>query len=356
MLKWGHVQSLTVRYFPSMHKVQIYFFTALFIVVLILTGVLFWPFMAPVALAFMAAVILKPVHRYFLRITKKREALAAILTILTTIVVIICPLFFLGMGLLKESYAFYSNIQERGLGGLDIAIDNILIPIKKIYPALNVNLEEYAQMMAGWVISNLGNLFSFTASTIFGFFLSLMTLYYLLKDGQSFRAIAKKISPLADKYDEQIIHMLENAVNSIVRGSLFIALIQGVFVGTGFLFFGIDNGILWGTIASVAALVPTLGTAIILVPAIIYLLITGSTGAAIGLTIWGVVAVGTIDNILLPLLLRRGFKAHPLPLLLSVLGGVSLLGPVGIFLGPLVIALLIALIDIYTVIGKNEAQ
>jgi predicted PurR-regulated permease PerM len=338
-----------------MHKVQIYFFTALFIAVLLLTGFLFWPFLAPIALAFMAAVILKPVYNYFFKLVKGSSWLAASITVILTMVIVIGPLLFLGTQLLKESYLFYAGIQERGLGGLDTFVNKTLAPLQKLYPELELNLGGYAQALAGWVVSNLGSFFSFTASTVFGFFLGMMTLYYLLKDGTALRAFVKRISPLADKYDEQIMRTLENAVNSIVRGSLLIAIIQGIFVSTGFYLFDISNAVLWGTIASVAALIPNLGTALILVPAIVYLFITGSTGSAIGLSVWGFVVVGTIDNVLLPLLLRRGFKAHPLPLLLSVLGGVMLFGPVGLFLGPLVIALLIALIDIYTIIGKNEA-
>jgi len=338
-----------------MHKVQIYFFVALFIAVLLFTGALFLPFLAPVSLALMSAVILRPVYKSFVDITKGRAGFASSLTIIFAAIVIVCPLFILGTQILKESYDLYSSIQDHGLGGMDKTITSLLEPVKKIYPALNVNVEEYVRSVAGWILANLGNLFTFTASTIFGFFLWILTLYYLLKDGKKLRTLIKKLSPLADKYDEQIISTLESAVNSIVRGSLIMAIVQGVFIGIGFYVFGIDNAILWGTIASISTLVPSIGTALVVIPAVFYLFVTGSIGAAIGLAIWGTFAVGTIDNLLLPYLFRRGLKSHPLPLLLSILGGISMFGPIGIFLGPLVIALLIALMDIYTIIGKNEA-
>ena len=100
----------------------------------------------------------------------------------------------------------------------------------------------------------------------------------------------------------------------------------------------------WGVVAALAALIPGIGTALVLLPAIGYLFFTGSTGMAIGLLVWGFVAVGLIDNFLGPILVNRGVKIHPFLILLSIFGGPSFFGPIGFVLGPLIVALLFALL------------
>ena len=106
--------------------------------------------------------------------------------------------------------------------------------------------------------------------------------------------------------------------------------------------------------AAVAALMPGIGTALVVVPGIIYLFATGVTGSAIGLAIWGVVIVGLVDNVVGPILMRRGITVHPVFILFAILGGLSVFGPVGLFLGPLIIALLFALVDIYKLIILDD--
>jgi predicted PurR-regulated permease PerM len=140
---------------------------------------------------------------------------------------------------------------------------------------------------------------------------------------------------------------MEQAVYSIFAGSIIVALVQGILTGIGFTIFGVPNPALWGSIASVAALIPGVGTALVVVPGILYLFFTGSTGYAIGLLVWGILAVSLIDNFLGPILVNRGVKIHPFLILLSVLGGLIFFGPVGFLLGPIILAFLFALLDIY---------
>jgi predicted PurR-regulated permease PerM len=130
-------------------------------------------------------------------------------------------------------------------------------------------------------------------------------------------------------------------------GTLFIALIQGLLAGVGFWIFGLPQPALWGTLTIITALVPVVGTALIWLPASIYLFSTGVTGMALGLFLWGAILVGSIDNFLRPKLIERYMKVHPFFILISVLGGLSLFGPLGFLLGPLVLSLILALLEIY---------
>lgn len=204
--------------------------------------------------------------------------------------------------------------------------------------------------MSGTIVNNIGPVFSSAFSAVVTILLSVLVMYYSFKDGGVLRQKIIELSPLVNKYDRDIFSRLQMAVNSVIRGSLLIALLQGISTGIGFAIFGVPNPALWGGIAAVAALIPNLGTAIVSVPAILFLFATGQVGAAIGLAIWALVAVGLIDNLLGPKFIQQGLHIHPLLILLAVLGGLTLFGPIGFLLGPLVMALLFALLDVYQVL------
>jgi predicted PurR-regulated permease PerM len=204
------------------------------------------------------------------------------------------------------------------------------------------------------VVDNLGRIFSSTASLALGLFISLVALFYLLRDGKRFKKTIMEASPLADKYDEQIMDKIERAVNSVIRGSLFTSLIKGVLATIGFMIFGIDHALLWGTLTAIVSLLPGIGAGITIIPAVVYLLVVDKIGAAIGLGVWGVIVIGLVDNILMPIIVGQGFRVHPLFVMLSVIGGIMFFGPVGLFLGPLVIALFSALLEIYKLIILDD--
>jgi predicted PurR-regulated permease PerM len=176
----------------------------------------------------------------------------------------------------------------------------------------------------------------------------------LLRDGQRLRALAIVVSPFADTDDESILNKLHLAINSVFKGSLMIAIIQGFLTALGFVVFGIPNFVFWGTIAGICALIPTLGTSLVIIPGVLYLLLNGFSLQAFGLFIWGACAVGLIDNLLGPKLIGKNIAVHPLLVLFSVLGGISFFGPVGFILGPLFVTLFFALIEIYISSSKNN--
>ena len=137
------------------------------------------------------------------------------------------------------------------------------------------------------------------------------------------------------------------AINGVIKGYLLVAVIQGSLMGIGLAIFGVPSPALWGVIAAIGALTPTLGTSIVSIPAVIFLFVSGHTGEAIGLTVWSLALVGMIDNFLNPYIVGNKIKIPPFLILFSVLGGLSLLGPVGILIGPLAVSLLYTLISIY---------
>jgi predicted PurR-regulated permease PerM len=215
------------------------------------------------------------------------------------------------------------------------------------YDFSSLNVTTYIQNFLEWSFANLDTIFSSVTKLAFQIFIMLFALFYLLRDGTKLKKALIALSPLIDTYDEKIIAKVKQAIRSVVAGSLVVSIIQGILTGLGFLIFGVPNPALWGSFAVVAALIPGFGTSLVLIPGIIYLFLDSTQLHAFGLLAWGALAVGLVDNYLSPILINRGIQIHPFIILLSVMGGLAFFGPIGFIAGPLVVALLSALFEIY---------
>jgi predicted PurR-regulated permease PerM len=234
--------------------------------------------------------------------------------------------------------------------------ENFIPGTGAFFVELSGNLDGYIQQGLEWLISHLGLALSGVSSFLLSLFIFFISFYYLLRDGNRLKKAIIKLSPLEDKEDEIVFKRLENAINSVIKGSLLIAIIQGILTTIGFTIFGIPNSILWGTITVIAALIPGIGTTLVILPAVVYLFIIGNNLSAVGLILWGMLAVGLIDNILGPKLVGRNLEIHPLFILLSVLGGIAFFGPLGVFLGPLTMSSLFAVLSVYVDIVNPDSK
>ncbi len=329
------------------------------ILLILLAGVLVFyvlaPFMAPLALGIIFAVLLHPLYHRMTGWLGGRESLAAFLTVIVSVLVMLIPMSILGAQLVSEAQGLYVDIafnqerpfQDEWLARVSPWIDSYAPYASGESTRFTENISVYAQEAAAWILQHLGAAFSGISTFFLQTFIFLMTLYYLLRDGARLKHVVIEVSPLADEDDEMIFQKLGLAVNSVVKGKLVIALIQGLLSGVGFALFGVPNPVMLGFIAALVSLVPPLGTGLILVPAVLYLVVVGAIGPAIGLAIWSVVAVGLIDNMLGPKLMGSGMALHPLLVLLSVLGGLAFFGPIGLFLGPIAVSFLVTLLSLY---------
>ena len=328
--------------------IERYFFFALLSAVFIFSFLIFRPFWIVLVLGISFSIVLYPVYEWFNRI-KFPNWLSAFITALVFIIIIGGLFFGIGAVVLKQSQNLYNLFANNGnaLPFLD-SINNSII---KILPqGISFNLYQKISDIIYLITNNIAGIFTSTLSVIFSIFLTFISIFYFLKDNKHWKRGIKIISPLSDADDQKIIDKLALSVNGIMRGYFFIVLIQGTLAGIGFSIFGVPNPALWGLVAMVTAFVPTVGSGLVTVPAIIFLLLTGNTLGALGLAVWGIVLIGTIDNILNPIIVGSRVKLHPLLILFSVLGGISLFGPIGILVGPLTISLLYTLISIY----RNE--
>lgn len=343
-------------------RLQLYFFIAVFLIVLTLATLVFRPYFGVLLLAATFAVIFSPIHGkirdFLMKFLKWRKGeiariISALLTLIIFLVILLGPLTFLGIQLVDEVKGLHKSISTtENLAAINRVLNYTKDQVGLYLPNFSIDISSYLQKILQWFAQNINIFFQSIGSFLLGSLLTLLASYYLLKDGHRLKEYFIKVSPLPDGDDKKIFEKMKTAVNSIIRGSLAIAIIQGFLTGIGFAIFGIPSPTLWGSFAAITALIPTVGTSLILIPGIAYLLLTGKLLAGLGLLIWGVVAVGLIDNLLGPHLMKRGVPIHPFLILLGVLGGLSFFGVVGFLVGPLIISLLYALLDIYTDIIK----
>lgn len=338
-------------------QLQNSFFFLFFLGVLIVTFLLFQPFLTTLAVAATLAVVTHPLHRMIVRRVRGNETVAAFLSIFCVGVALLIPLAFVGTQVFNEAQNLYQRVVENRESLTDGVTGFFEETIRQYAPQLSFDIETYVGQALTFLVGNLGPVFAGTAQTALQFFLGAIALYYFLKDGPKFVRSLVSLSPLPDTEDEKVLGRLEIAINSIIRGTLIIAITQGIMTGIGLAIFGIPSPTLWGSLAAIGALVPGVGTAVVIAPAILYLFVSGHTAAAIGLLAWGAVAVGLIDNFLGPILVGRGMKIHPLFVLFAVIGGIAFFGPLGFLLGPLVLSLLYALLDIYRMLlGQQPSK
>ena len=313
----------------------------------ILVGLLIWPFWQLLALAAIFAVLFHPWYQK-INLGIRNSNLAALTSVVIILLVAILPLWFIGQVLFNEIVDIYNRFR---LGELVFNQSNLADYVPP-------QLQHWAQIFSNdinSIISKLtGGAFELVSrlvSNIATFFLSLFLLifmtFFFLRDGQKIKQLIWDISPLSSVYDQALFAKVEQAVAGVVKGAFLVALIQGVVATVGFMIFGLPQPILWGAFTVIAAIVPQVGTSLSLVPAVIFLFLTGHSGAAVGLAVWGALAVGLIDNILAPKLVGSKIQLHPLLVLLSVVGGIALFGFLGFLFGPIIMSVFVTLVDIY---------
>ena len=180
-----------------------------------------------------------------------------------------------------------------------------------------------------------------------GSIVMIVSFYFFLLDGRSMINAFKRLSPLDDEHEQELVDQFSRVSRAVVVATLLSALVQGLLAGVGFYFASLDSIFLLTVLSAVLAMVPFLGAASVWIPCALYLyFIDNNMTAAIGLAIYGAAVISMADNIIKPLVLHGQSKLHPLFAFLSVIGGLAMLGPIGILIGPMIVAFLQTLLEI----------
>jgi predicted PurR-regulated permease PerM len=331
----------------NQQRIQLTFFLILLGLASFMTYIVYRPFLNVIILAIVLAILLNPIYEWILKLFGGRSKIAVSLLIILSIIFILIPLSLLSIQIFNQSKDVYLELQSGQVNYIQQITDAIEKPIQVHFPSFSLDVKGILQQIVVWIGNNAANIISGISKTFLGLMLVFISLFFFLKDGKKFLNYIVKLSPLDDFCDIRIFHRIGTMISSVVRGVLFIAVIQALLVGVGFYLFGVPNAALWGTVTVVASLLPFIGTGLVVLPGIAYLLLTGDILGAIGLAIWGTLLVGLIDNLLAPIMYGKVSQVHPLFILFAVLGGIYAFGPLGFLVGPMIVSFFLAVLEIY---------
>lgn len=322
------------------------------------------PFLNALLSGIVISYVAQPAYKFFNKKLKSPN-LSSFIISLFIILLILMPLVLVIDNVAPEARYSYIRAKQKILSGEIIDIDcrgktsmlcTISGSIKRFVsdPEIKPQLHEILSRVTTYAIEKTSDLFLTLPRILMNIFITFFVIFYLLKDGDALTEKVKRLLPLRKKHQEHIFDKLKDTTYAVLYGSLVVAIVQGALGALGFYLFGIASPITWGIVMTVTALIPIVGTAIIWLPASLLLIGEGLTlqsnfvvWQGIGLFFYSLLIVGTIDNILKPRIIGEKSGVHPVLVMFGALGGLAIFGMIGFIIGPLILAIFSASIDIY---------
>ncbi|MBN2656831.1 MAG: AI-2E family transporter [Spirochaetales bacterium] len=318
-------------------------------------------FLMTLLLAGVFSSLSQPIYRRLHNLVRGRASAAAGLTLLTILLIVIIPLSIIlsivVVQALQVGQAVGPWIQD-----MISQPDRLLSALQKIpfYEYL-VQYQDEILLKLGDLVSSLSSLLvnsisQVTSSTVqagFLFFIFLYAFFFFLKDGRKLINLILYYLPLEDEPERKLLDYFTSVTRATLKGTFLIGIIQGTMAALGFWIAGIDSVVFWGLIMTILSIIPLIGSSLVWIPAVIILALSGRIAAAVVLGIYCAVLVGSIDNILRPVLVGKDTKMHELFILLGTLGGIGLWGIWGVLIGPVIAALFISIWELY---GQTFAE
>ncbi|WP_157605371.1 AI-2E family transporter [Schlesneria paludicola] len=351
--------------------------SVLLALIVVLGGMLFQviaPFILPLFLAAVLAVICQPLHQFILQKVGHRRTIAAILSTSTLVAMLVLPLVIVTFICAMQLYSLANqHLDGDWHRGLDLIWNRGILPgierVKPYYPGglseeqldnIKNQFAQNLQSLAGLVAART---FQIASSTV-GMFVSLTVaagmfitaLYYFLADGPALISAAEELIPLPVDHQRRLCERFATVVRAVVSATFLAAFIQGFATAVAIQFCGIGYFWIFLAIASLASLIPLVGAWIVWAPCVAWLALQGHWTAAILLAVWGIAVVSMLDNGVKMYVLQSDADLHPLLAFMSVVGALQVLGLWGIFIGPIVASCLFALVQIFNLELKELAK
>jgi predicted PurR-regulated permease PerM len=333
------------------NKFQLLTLSGLVLLLGYVTYLIFRPFFVPIGWAIVFAIVLYPVHNFFLKYLKV-GSLSAVVILILILIMTLGPLSYVSYQLAVELQNIsFEHATEEILGifnhpRVQPLVERILslfsITEAEFRASVVANLTRLGRNLLGLAGGRIGDVIT----GAFDFVLMAFTLFFLLKDGPKFLEKMRDYMPFPEHEKKQLTKQIKDVVVSTIYGGVIVALAQGLIGVTAFAVVGIRAPVLWGMAMSITSFIPIAGCALVWVPATLYLFAKGLTTQGIILAAIGIFAISTVDNVLRPIIIR-GRVSMPLVLVFfSVFGGIQVFGLLGLVLGPLVVAVFVSVVGI----------
>ena len=321
--------------------------------------ILIRPYLEPLLIAFIFGLLSHPLHLWIAGKVDQRRNLAALLSCLVLTFIILLPTFAILMAILRQGAIYSSNVyQWVNAGGIenvlaDPWVHGITLRLKTWLPEevldpvrINQELIQAASNLGMNVVNLSARLVGGITGFLASFFLMLVILFFVLRDYERIFTFVRHAVPLSRSQEDMLLNEILDVSKSALLGSFLTAVSQGIAGGLAFWIVGFP-ALFWGTIMAFTSLIPVVGTAVVWLPAAIYLLITGAWGGGIFLIFWGVLVVGSIDNFLRPLFMQGSSSMHTITIFFALLGGMHVFGLAGLLYGPIIFAVTLVLFRLY---------
>jgi predicted PurR-regulated permease PerM len=318
-----------------------------------------WPFASPLLVAATLAAVLQPLHVRLTSAFKGRQGLSAAVVTLGTFLAIVGPLAYFASTLVRQVVAGVRWLREalasEGVAGL---MDDLPEPLRDVAVRLNADipavLEQIREALPlGGGAAALGGVLSATGAFVAKTLIMLVALYFLLAEGRRLLAWIEEVTPIESGELREILQAFNGAVVAVVVSAFATAGVQASLAFLGYLVAGVPQPVFFAFLTFVVALVPLVGAGMVLLPIAGLHVATGHAVAGVLLALWGVLVVSTVDNVLKPVLMRRGLAVHVSLVFLALLGGLATFGPIGFLVGPLALAFFLAMLRIW---GRTRGQ
>jgi predicted PurR-regulated permease PerM len=307
-----------------------------------------WPVLPALMVSAVAAALVRPIQ-------KRGEdrlvppGLMAFANTLGVFLLVLLPLTGLSLLIGREAAAGIRWLESEapsllGPGSrLDLLAQSVLsrvgLPGVELSPIIAGQLDQMSSLLAARTVTFVSGLGGWLLQTGVAIF----TLYYFLKDARAVEKGITMLLPLDERYTHRLLERARDVTYATVVGNLLVAVVQGLLGGLAFWAVGLPSPALWGTLMGVLSLVPVVGPPVVWIPGALHLFSTGRLGAAVGLSLFGFLVIGTVDNLLRTWLVSGRIKVHPLLVFLGLVGGIFLFGAAGVVVGPVVFVVALAL-------------
>lgn len=336
------------------------FFFALLLVILFLAFLILSPFLKAIAWAAILAIVVYPAYAWLLKLLRGRATLtASIVTVLLTLLIVL-PSFRVAVFLSQETVELAKTVRAlvNGNGSNSWQEKSWLVDLLGLWDMVSTELAyvdidlkkilvQATQTTSGALVSHVKEIAQNIFIFVINFIIALFTVFFLLRDGRYLCDKIRSLLPMEPEHRALLFDNILNSLYAVIHGCLVTAMVQGLLAGLAYWFLDVPFAILLGVATAFVALLPIGGSTLVSVPASAYLLFQGAYLKGFILLAWSLGIVGTIDNILKPLFIGSRLRLPVLFLFFSILGGLRLFGVLGLILGPVLFALLSALLDLY---------
>ena len=307
------------------------------------------PFLSALGWALALAVLFAPFQRW-LEKKLKHPSLASLVSVLVIGVIVVVPATFVGQQLIVQAAKGAERIETKVKSGewrRVLEAQPSLAPLAEKIER-QMDLPGTVKTLTTWLNTTAGVIVKGSVFQAIGFCLIFYLLFFFLRDRRAALQALRSLSPLDDAEMDRLFGRIGDTIHATIYGTLVVACVQGLLGGLMFWWLGLPAPLLWGAVMALLAVVPVFGAFVIWIPAALFLALEGSWSKAVILALWGVIVVGTIDNLLCPILVGKRLKQHTVLAFISLVGGLILFGPAGLILGPVVLTITMVLLEIWT--------